>query len=105
MKKIIAVLSIATGLLSISCVNHRYIVLDSKKPRKSETIYFKAFFLAGWVSLDNSLNRANVCPSSNIRVINMHDSFFNGIICGSTLLLFCPHTVGIECEEAENEVH
>lgn len=81
------------------CFSHKYVVLESEKPRQEEIIELKSFAFAGFVPLETDLRPERLCPGSRIRMINMYDSGLDGLICGATVFVFCPHTVGVECEE------
>ncbi|WP_246052646.1 Bor family protein [Leptospira semungkisensis] len=51
------------------------------------------------VPVYNDLDQKTVCPNGRIRTVNMQFSILNAAVCGSTLFLLCPHTVGVECLE------
>lgn len=97
-------LSFAAPLVMLAllsdCASHKYVVLKSERPRGAEKIELKVFALAWFVPVKTDLDPARLCPGSRIRMINMYDSFLDGMACGATLLLLCPHTVGVECEAA-----
>jgi len=84
--------------LCTSCVNHRYMITDSERPRGKESLHLSLFTIGGLVPIFNNLDKDNVCPNSKIRSINLHDSVINTTICTVSLFLVCPHTVGIICE-------
>jgi hypothetical protein len=86
------------SICCISCVNHRYKITDSERPRSKETLHLSLFTIGGLVPIFNNLDKDNVCPNSKIRSINLHDSVINTTICTVSLFLVCPHTVGIVCE-------
>jgi hypothetical protein len=91
MKRFFIIL-IVIGLLG--CASHPY-VLNKSEPT-DESFHFAPQFIFGLVGT-NEVYSEDVCPNKKIRLINMHDSFFNGFICGGTLFIFCPHTIGIQC--------
>lgn len=91
---------IMTMLLMTACANHKYILYDSDKPNEKEDHIWKSFVVLGIIPVENDLNQKTVCPGQKIRSLNMYDSVFDGVICGATFLVFCPHTVGVECVDA-----
>ena len=91
------VIFIFLALTLSGCFSHPYIITKSDAPRREESIKLRLFTIFGAVPICNNLNPETVCPGERIRMINMHDSFFNGLVCGFSLFLICPHTVGVEC--------
>ncbi len=85
-------------IIFLSCVNHRYVIMNVDKPKEKETIHLSLYTMGGLVPIFNNLDKDTVCPNSKIRAINMHDSVVNTTICTVSLFLLCPHTVGIVCE-------
>ncbi|PJZ66743.1 hypothetical protein CH371_01155 [Leptospira wolffii] len=98
MRRKIFLATILSAIISIGCANHKYLVSKSETTRKSETYHLRIFTLWWFVPIYNDLDRKNVCPNSKIRMINMHTNLLGAVACGSTAFLFCPHTVGVECE-------
>lgn len=98
--RMIISLSVVLGLsfILMSCVNHRYTVTSSEKPKSKEIVHLSLFTIGGLTPIFNNLDKDSVCPNSKIRSINMHDSAINTTICTVSLFLVCPHTVGIVCE-------
>jgi hypothetical protein len=84
------------GSLS-SCFSHNYIIQKGKATSQEEIVHLRLFTLFGILPIYNDINQETVCPNKKIRSINTHDSFFNGLVCGATLFIFCPATVGITC--------
>lgn len=82
-----------------TCFSHKYVVTKSNQPRSEEDFHIRMFTLLGSIPIYRDLDQSTVCPGKKIRMINMHDSAFNGLICGATFFIVCPHTVGIECVE------
>lgn len=91
---LLTLLSLFTG-----CFSHKYVVLESDKPRQPEIIELKIFTLLWFVPIETEISPERLCPGSRIRMINMYDSAMDGLVCGATLGLVCPHMVGVECEE------
>lgn len=98
MDRYLSVVPVVLVLLSASA-SHKYVVLESDRPRRPEKIELKVFTLAWFVPVMTDLDPARLCPGSRIRMINMYDNALDGMACGATLLLICPHTVGVECED------
>ena len=99
MKRKIIILLLAFAALS-GCASHKYIVSDPATPHENEYRTWKVFVVLGLIPVDNDLNQRTVCPDRRIYSLNLYDSGLDGAICGLTLSIFCPHTVGIECTES-----
>ena len=82
---------------TLSCANHQYVLVKSDKPREEESLKVRVFIIFGLIPVYNNLDSENVCPNRKIRMLNMHDSALNGLVCGLTFAIICPHSVGVEC--------
>ncbi|MBX3720203.1 MAG: hypothetical protein KF713_00040 [Turneriella sp.] len=97
-KRTAAYLAAFTLLFSVNCVTHTYTVKPEQKTidTKFTTVTYGFFrFYPRMAKLDAH----EMCEGGKVSEVTLYDSGLDGLLCGITILMYCPKTVKVACYE------